>query len=81
MDDEKSLDFGGGNWRAHGASSLQVNNFALAIPVADATFDVESNQALAATVGPLIEVHIFLGVIYVSKWCMEGARGGRPNLV
>ena len=58
----------GKNWRAHGASPLQVNNFALAIPVAGATFNVESNQALAATVGPLIEVHIFLGVIYAIKW-------------
>lgn len=58
----------GGNWRAQEASSLQVNNFALAIPVAGATFNVESNQALAATVGPLIEVHIFLGVIYAIKW-------------
>lgn len=52
----------GGNWRAHGASPLQVNSFAVA------SFDVDSNEALAATVGPLIKVHIFLGVIYVIKW-------------
>ena len=44
------------------------NNFELAIAVAVSTFGTNSDQALATTVGPLIEVPVLLSLVYLVRW-------------
>ncbi|CEI38569.1 Arsenical-resistance protein Acr3 [Fusarium venenatum] len=47
------------------------NNFELAIAVAITAFGPSSDQALAATVGPLIEVPVLLGLVYLLRWVSD----------
>ena len=54
------------------------NNFELAIAVSIGTFGATSGEALAGTIGPMIEIPVLVGLVYVMLWLRP--RWGAPVL-